>query len=142
MAILAGEADETCGGGLVGEPFQHVGQSWDCLRVENELEERERDAIDWLVDDKMMRQREAVSKDEEDITVKRSEGGKLQVEKVQSALELVVAQTQMKNMEVGKEKKRNISDWCKKMLEEIGEQTGLRGHGGNATVETSQPGGY
>ena len=38
-----------------------------------------------VMNDEMMRQWEGVSKDEEEITVKRSEGGKLHVEKVQSA---------------------------------------------------------
>ena len=47
--------------------------------------------MDWVMNDEMMRQWEGVSKDEEEITVKRREGGKLQVEKVQRAPELVVA---------------------------------------------------
>ena len=48
---------------LVGEPYQHVNQSWDCSQVENEPEER--DAIDWLMDVAMIRQWEEVIKDEE-----------------------------------------------------------------------------
>ena len=41
------------------------------LAGENELEER--DAMDWLVDDEMVRQWRGVCKEEEEITVKRSE---------------------------------------------------------------------
>ena len=43
---LAETVEETCDvekssiGGLAEEPFQHVGPSWDCSQVENELEER------------------------------------------------------------------------------------------------------
>ena len=57
--------------------------------MENELEER--GAMDWLLDDELLRQWEGVSKEEEEITV-RSEGRRLQVEKVQSAPRLVKTQ--------------------------------------------------
>ena len=50
--------------------FQHVGQSWDCSQMENELEER--DAMAWPMDDEMTRQWEEVSNEEEEITVKRN----------------------------------------------------------------------
>ena len=56
----------------------------------------ERDAMDWLMDDDMMKHWEEISKDEEEIKVKRRKGGKLQVEKVQSTPELVLAHTQMR----------------------------------------------
>ena len=70
------------------------------------------------------------SNDEVEITMKRSEGGWLQVKKLRSAPELVVAQTQMKNMEAGKEKKRKIAGWSTKMLEEEAnmQEYGTRGH--------------
>ena len=38
----------------LGSPAKHVNQSWYCSQLENELEER--DAMDWLMDDEMMRQ--------------------------------------------------------------------------------------
>ena len=79
--------------------------------MENELEMR------WI-GLWMMRQRREVSKDEEEITVKRSEGGKLQVEKVQHAPELAVHQTHMKKRDAGKERKRKIAGWSTKMLKE------------------------
>ena len=44
-----------------------------------EIEPEERDATDWLTDDEMMRHWEEVNKDDKEITVKRSDGGKLQV---------------------------------------------------------------
>ena len=43
------------------ESFQYVNQSWDCSQVENELEER--DAMDWLMDDEMVKQCEEVAKE-------------------------------------------------------------------------------
>ena len=46
---------------------------------------------------------------------KRIEGGKLQVEKVRSAPEIVVARTQKKNMQAGKEEKRKLAGWSTKM---------------------------
>ena len=48
---------------------------------------------DGVMNDEMMRQWEQVSKEDEEITVKRSEGGKLQVETVQGAPALVVVRT-------------------------------------------------
>ena len=39
------------GCGVAEEPFQHVGQSWECSQIGDELEER--DAIDWLMCDDM-----------------------------------------------------------------------------------------
>ena len=56
------------------EPLQDVNQSWDCLQVENELEERD------AMDGEMVRQWEVVGKEEEKITVKRSESRELKVE--------------------------------------------------------------
>ena len=50
-----------------------------------------RDTMDWPMDDEMVRQWEDVSKKEEKLTLKRSEGGKLQAEQVRSVPELVVA---------------------------------------------------
>ena len=41
-----------------------------------ENEPKERDAQDWLTDDEMMTKWEEVSKDQEEVTVRRSEGGK------------------------------------------------------------------
>ena len=82
---LAGKVEETCGeersssGGVAEEPCQHAGQSWDCSQVENELEERA--AMNWPLDDEMMRPWEEVSKDEDEITVKRSEGGRLHMDR-------------------------------------------------------------
>ena len=95
--VLAGEVEEVgdvergSSGVLAEEPFQHVKESWDCSQVENEPEERS--AMDWLMNDEIMRRWSEVSKDEEETTVKRCESGKLQVEKVQRAPELVVART-------------------------------------------------
>ena len=60
--------------GVDEEPLQHVNQSWECSQVENEP--KERDAQDWLTDDEMMTKWEEVRKDEEEVTVRRSEGGK------------------------------------------------------------------
>ena len=61
--------------------------------MENEPEER--DAMQWLMDDELMRQREEASKYDENVTVKRSAGRKLLVEKVQRAPGLVVVQAQL-----------------------------------------------
>ena len=58
----------------------------------------------------------------------------LHVEKVQSALELVVAQTQVKNMEADKEKKRKTAGWSKKDVGGGCKQAGAQGHGGNDAV--------
>ena len=82
--------------------------------MENKLEER--DAVDWLTDDEMMRQWEEVSEDEEEITAKRCDGGKPQAEQVRSAPELVVAQTQMRKEKQEQKKKRQITGWSTKML--------------------------
>ena len=38
-----------------------MGQSWDCSQIEDELEER--DAMDWLMNDEVMRQWKEVSKE-------------------------------------------------------------------------------
>ena len=77
-----------------------------------------------LVDHEMRMQWEAVHKDEELFTKrilqwKRSERGKQQVEKERFAPETGVAQTQMKNMEAGHEKKRKTTGWSTMMLEEV-----------------------
>ena len=53
----------------LGSLFRHLYQRWDSSQEENEPEER--DAMDWLMDDGMMRQWEEIGKDEEEITVKR-----------------------------------------------------------------------
>ena len=74
--------------------------------------------MDWLMDDEMMRLWRDVSKDEEQMTLERIEGGKLQVEKVRCAPELVAAQTQMHKRDAGKEKKRKTAGWFTMMLEE------------------------
>ena len=83
--------------------FEHAGQSWDCSQVESEPVET--DAVDWLMDDEMMRQWEDESEDEEEITVKRSKGRRLQVEKVQRAPGFVMAQAQMEREEGGEQGK-------------------------------------
>ena len=49
-------------------------QSWDCLQVKNEPEEK--DAMDWLVDDEMVMQWDKVSEEEEEIAVDKSESRK------------------------------------------------------------------
>ena len=49
------------GGDFAAEPFQHLGQSWDCSQIEDELGER--DAMDWLMNDEVMRQWDEVSKE-------------------------------------------------------------------------------
>ena len=54
---------------MAGEHFQHAGQNWNCLQVENESEAR--DALDWPVDDELMKQWEEDSEDEEEITLKK-----------------------------------------------------------------------
>ena len=94
-------------------------------------ETEERDAMDWLIDDEMVRQWEEVGKDAEEITLKRSEGGKLQVEKVRSAQELVVA-AQMNNMrQAYKAKHRTEEKHSRLVHEDVGgywEQPGLRGY--------------
>ena len=66
-----------------------------------------------------MRQWEETSEDEEEITVKRSEGGKLQVEKVQRAPELVDAQAQMRKKQTGEGKTNKIASWSTVMLEKV-----------------------
>ena len=65
---------ETCGS---------VGQSWDCSQLEDELGERERDVMDRLEDDEMMRRWEEVSKEEEQVTLRRNEGRGMSGETVQ-----------------------------------------------------------
>ena len=66
-----------------------MGRSWNCSQVEDELEER--DAMDWLEDDEIMRQWEEVSKEEERITRRKGEGREWTAEGVQRVPELVVA---------------------------------------------------
>ena len=74
------------------------------------------DVMDWLTDD-MMRQWRGVSKDEEEITVRRSEGGKLHIEKVSWALELLVAQTLMRTRQKTGKRRRWLG-WSVKMMQE------------------------
>ena len=83
-------AERGSGGDVADEPFQHLGQSWDCSQMEDELEER--DATDWIMDDEMIRQWEEVCKVDERITRIRGEGRVFKVEGVQSVLETVVTQ--------------------------------------------------
>ena len=66
--------------------------------------------MDWLMDDQMMMQREEVGNDEEDLSARRSEGGKLQVQKVLRAPELVVAHTPKRKRGRKKEQKKK-ADW-------------------------------
>ena len=73
-------AGRSSSAGLAEEPFQHVDESSDCTQVGDEPEES--DAMDWLMDDEMMRPWREVGKDEEDMSVK--------------SCELVVAQTQVR----------------------------------------------
>ena len=54
-------------------------QSWCCSQIEDESEER--DAMDRLQDDEMMRQWEEVSKEEEKITLRRGEGRRIKMQK-------------------------------------------------------------
>ena len=61
---------------------------------------------------------EEVNKDDKEITVKRSDGGKLQVENVRGVPELVVARSHMKKRDAGTEKKRKTACWSTKTLEE------------------------
>ena len=61
---------------------------------------RRRDAMDWLEDDEMMRRWDEVSKEEEQILVRRKEGSEIQVERAQSATELV-ARAQVQGKEAG-----------------------------------------
>ena len=77
-----------------------------------------RDTMDWLMDDEMMRQSEEVSKEEEKITLKSNECGKLQAETARSAPELVVPYMQVKKRHAGKEKMENRAGWSTKMMEE------------------------
>ena len=69
--LTANPVDSTTCGVLADEPLQHANQSWDCSQVENE---QERAAMNWLMDDEMMRHWEDVGKEEEELTAKRSEG--------------------------------------------------------------------
>ena len=69
--LTANPVDSTTCGVLAEEPLQHVNQSWDCSQVENGPE---RAAMNWLMDDEMMRHWEDVGKEEEELTAKRSEG--------------------------------------------------------------------
>ena len=69
--LTANPVDSTTSGVLADEPLQHVNQSWDCSQVENEPE---RAAMNWLMDDEMMRHWEEVGKEEEELAAKRSEG--------------------------------------------------------------------
>ena len=52
--------------------------------------------MDWLEDDEMMRQWEAVSKEEEKMTVRMMEGRNLRVKEVQNAPELLISQVSTK----------------------------------------------
>ena len=80
-----------------------------------EDESDKRDAMDWLVDDEILRQWEEGSKEEEKITVKRHEGRQSTVERVQSEPELVVAQAQMTGREATAEKqKKQEARWSTK----------------------------
>ena len=71
---LAGEAEVTCvveissSSVLAGEPFPHVFQSWNCSQVENA---QGRYAMDWLLDDEMMKQWDEISQDEEEMDHKK-----------------------------------------------------------------------
>ena len=114
-ALTANLVDSTTSGVLAGDLFQHMDENWHCSQVETELDER--CAMDWLMDDEM-RQWEEVSKDEEVLDGQEVKDGKLQVEKVRSAPELLEAQTQVKKADAGKEKKRMIAGWSTKMLKE------------------------
>ena len=51
---VMGDVDRSSSSVLAGEPFQHVIQNWDSSQVEYEPEER--DAMDWLMDDEIMKQ--------------------------------------------------------------------------------------
>ena len=55
--------------------------------------------------------------------MKRSEAGKLHVEKARRAPELVEAQTHMKKRSAGKEKKRNTGGWVHRDVAGKCEQT-------------------
>ena len=56
VAIVVEETNDerSSDGDVAKEPFQQVGQNWDCSQRDDELVER--DAMDWLTDDEMMRQ--------------------------------------------------------------------------------------
>ena len=78
-----------------------------------------------LMCDEMMRQREEVSKEEEQITVEGSEGRELKVGRVHSAPELVVAQAQILKREAGAVKKKKLAGWSTKMLEDVADRQGF-----------------
>ena len=69
--------------------FNCVGESWDCSRVERRALKKE---------DGFVMHAEIMKQWEQATTVKRSQGGKPQYEKVRSATELVVVQTHMPKM--------------------------------------------
>ena len=66
-----------------------------------------------------MKQCVEVSKEEEKITVKRSEGRRLQVEKMQCAPALVVAQAQAEKKATSVTKKGTITGWPTEMPGEV-----------------------
>ena len=70
VAVVVEErnAETSSGGDVAEEPFQHVGQSWECSQIEDEFEE--------------------TRKEEERITRRRSEGREVRVGRVQSVPEL------------------------------------------------------
>ena len=77
---------------------------WDCTQAEDDFDEG--DVMYWLEDDEMMRQWEDVSKEEENITVRKMEGRSLQVEGVQKVPELLMSQVLSKEKGPKKEKKK------------------------------------
>ena len=83
----------------------------------DELEER--DAMDWLEDEEMMRQWAEVSKEEEKKMLRRNEGRKYKAEGVQYVPEVMVLHAQiMKEAKKEKEKKKVVVRSTEKMKED------------------------
>ena len=84
---------------LSEETRRSVGPGWESSQVEDVLEER--DAMDWLEDDMMMRRWEEVSQEEEKITLRRNEGRGRMRKELPTVPQLMVSLAQ--NEEGGKE---------------------------------------
>ena len=97
-------------------------------QMEDEWDER--DAMDGLMDDERMRQLQEVGVEEEKRTVKRNAGREFNVERVQCAPELVMAQAHMKGIESNaekteKKKKKKVAAWSTKNTGGSCERTGI-----------------
>ena len=90
------------------EAHRSVGQSWDCSQVEKTSWRR--DVMNWLKDN------EAVGRGERGRRKDNVDGRKIKAEGMQSVLEQVVSQAQMKKKEKDKKK---VVGWSTKMLDEV-----------------------